>query len=342
MLSLFLFTILFASTNVESVTTNLRRSTLGEVNHWKEFTLWQNRFSKIYDSDDELDSRFSIFKSNVHSIVEHNSVLNQNFTLGINQFSDLTPEEFKALYINSGFKRTGATVGSYGCKTYTSAATSAPASLDWRQKNAVTSVKDQGQCGSCWTFSSTGASEGAWAISTGKLIDLSEQQLVDCATGAAYGSHGCNGGQMEGADKYLIANGQCSLASYPYTATDNKCKTCSAVAHFSSCSDVKPNDQISLLNAVSLGPVSVAIEADTRYFQSYTGGILDTSACGTTLDHGVLIVGYGTDNGKKYWNVKNSWSATWGEQGYVRILRSDSTNDAGICGIAVQPSFITV
>jgi cathepsin L len=363
MLSLFLFTLLLASTNVESVTTNLnvgstnlnvgstnlnvgstnlRRGTLGEVNHWKEFTLWQNRFSKVYDSDDELDSRFSIFKSNVHSIVEHNAVLNQNFTLGINQFSDLTPEEFKALYINSGFKRTGATVGSYGCKTYTSAATSAPASLDWRQKNAVTSVKDQGQCGSCWTFSSTGASEGAWAISTGKLIDLSEQQLVDCATGAAYGSHGCNGGQMEGADKYLIANGQCSLSSYPYTAHDDKCKTCSAVAHFSSCSDVKPNDQISLLNAVSLGPVSVAIEADTRYFQSYTGGILDTSACGTTLDHGVLIVGYGTDNGKKYWNVKNSWSSSWGEQGYVRILRSDSTNDAGICGIAMDPSFITV
>ena len=147
---------------------------------------------------------------------------------------------------------------------------------------------------------------------------------------------------MEGADKYLIANGQCSLASYPYTAKDDKCKTCSPVARFSSCSDVKPNDQISLLNAVAMGPVSVAIEADTRYFQSYTGGILDASTCGTTLDHGVLVVGYGIDNGKKYWNVKNSWSSTWGEQGYVRILRSDSTNDAGICGIAMDPSFISV
>lgn len=165
---------------------------------------------------------------------------------------------------------------------------------------------------------------------------------MDCATGVSYGSHGCNGGQMEGADKYLIANGQCSLASYPYTATDDKCKTCSPVAHFSSCSDVKPNDQISLLNAVAIGPVSVALSADTRYFQSYTGGILDSPACYTELNHGVLIVGYGTDNGKKYWNVKNSWSNTWGEQGYVRILRSDSTNDAGICGIAIQPSFISV
>ena len=343
MLSLFLVTLLFASINTgtslsATATTSLRGS--DSTNHWKDFLLFKDRFSKVYASDEELESRFDIFKSNMHSIIQHNAILNKNFTMGINQFSDLSPEEFKALYINSGFK--SVTTGSYGCKTYTSAATSAPLSLDWRQKNAVTSVKDQGQCGSCWTFSSTGASEGAWAISTGKLIDLSEQQLVDCATGLSYGSHGCNGGQMEGADKYLIANGQCSLASYPYTATDDKCKSCSAVAHFSSCSDVKPNDQISLLNAVALGPVSVALSADTRYFQSYTSGILDSTVCYTELDHGGLITGYGTDNGKKYWNVKNSWSATWGEQGYVRILRSDSNNDAGICGIAMQPSFISV
>jgi cathepsin L len=335
-----LLTLFFVSTdgsfNLKG--TSFKGTTL--TNDWKDFSLFRERFRKVYSSDEETDERFDVFRTNVRSIIEHNIVPGQNFTLGVNQFSDLTPEEFKALYINSGFQ--GVNVGSYGCKTYTSAATSAPASIDWRQKNAVTSVKDQGSCGSCWTFSSTGASEGAWAIATGKLIDLSEQQLVDCATGVSYGSHGCNGGQMEGADKYLIANGQCSLASYPYTATDDKCKTCSPVAHFSSCSDVKPNDQVSLLGAVALGPVSVAIEADTRYFQSYTGGILDATTCGTTLDHGVLITGYGTDNGKKYWNVKNSWSSTWGEQGYVRILRSDSTNDVGICGIAMDPSFISV
>ena len=335
-----LLTLFFVSIDGSS---NLKGTNIkGITNDWKDFSLFRERFRKVYSSDEETDERFEVFRSNLRSIIEHNIVPGQNFTLGVNQFSDLTPEEFKALYINSGYQSGSATVGSYGCKTYTSAATSAPASIDWRQKNAVTSVKDQGQCGSCWTFSSTGASEGAWAIATGKLIDLSEQQLVDCATGVSYGSHGCNGGQMEGADKYLIANGQCSLASYPYTATDDKCKTCSPVAHFSSCSDVKPNDQVSLKGAVSMQPVSVAIEADTRYFQSYTGGILDASTCGTTLDHGVLITGYGTDNGKKYWNVKNSWSSTWGEQGYVRILRSDSTNDAGICGIAMDPSYISV
>jgi KDEL-tailed cysteine endopeptidase len=331
-----LLTLFFVSTSAS----NLKGTSIN--NDWKEFSLFRDRFRKVYSSDEEIDARFEAFRSNMRSIIEHNIVPGQNFTLGVNQFSDLTAEEFKVLYINSGYKSGSTTVGSYGCKTFTSTATSAPTSLDWRQKNAVTEVKDQGQCGSCWTFSSTGASEGAWAIATGKLIDLSEQQLVDCATGAAYGSHGCNGGQMEGADKYLIANGQCSLASYPYTAADGKCKTCSPVAHFSSCSDVKPNDQVSLLGAVALGPVSVAIEADTRYFQSYTSGILDASTCGTTLDHGVLVVGYGIDNGKKYWNVKNSWGVTWGEQGYVRILRSDSTNNAGICGIAMDPSYISV
>ena len=340
MFSLFLTLFIVSTTDSSNLKgTSIKGTTNKGTYDSKDFTLFRERFNKVY-SDEEVDSRFEIFRTNVRSIIEHNIVPNQNFTLGVNQFSDLTPEEFKALYINSGFQ--GVNVGSYGCKTYTSSATSAPASLDWRQKNAVTSVKDQGSCGSCWTFSSTGASEGAWAISTGKLIDLSEQQLVDCATGVSYGSHGCNGGQMEGADKYLIANGQCDLASYPYTAVDGKCKTCSAVAHFSSCSDVKPNDQVSLLGAVALGPVSVALSADTRYFQSYTGGILDATACYTELNHGVLIVGYGTDNGQKYWNVKNSWSSTWGEQGYIRILRSSSTNDAGICGIAMQPSFISV
>jgi C1A family cysteine protease len=309
-----------------------------ESSHWKEFSNFQERFSKKYETFEEMESRFQIFRSNLRNIILHNLDSTQNFTMGINQFTDLTPQEFKDQYVG-GLK---SEVGSYGCKSFSSSASGAPSSIDWRQKGAVTSVKDQGQCGSCWTFSATGAVEGAWAISKGQLVDLSEQELVDCATGIAYGSHGCNGGQMEGAFKFIIENGQCSLSSYPYTAKDGSCQKCSAVAHISSCSDVKPNDQISLKAAVAQQPVAVAISADTRLFQSYSGGVITSSSCYTSLDHGVLIVGYGTENGQDYWLVKNSWSSSWGIDGYVKIARSSSTNDPGICGIAKQPSFPSV
>ena len=314
---------------------------------WSRFTNFQERFNKRYPTLDELETRFDIFRENLRNIIEHNMMSHQNFTLGINQFTDLTHEEFKAQF-TGGYKMDvdghKVQVGSYGCTTFTSSASNAPVTIDWRKKNAVTSVKDQGQCGSCWTFSATGASEGAWAIKTGTLVDLSEEQLVECATGMQYGSHGCNGGQMEGAFKYLIQNGQCSDTTYPYTSGNGQsgsCKSCTPVAQFSSCSDVKPNDQISLKGAVAQQPVAVAIEADTRYFQSYSGGIMDSPSCGTSLDHGVLIVGYGEENGSKYWILKNSWSSSWGEEGYFRILRTDSTNDPGICGVAMDPSFIS-
>jgi C1A family cysteine protease len=147
---------------------------------------------------------------------------------------------------------------------------------------------------------------------------------------------------MEGAFKYIESNGQWSLTSYPYKAVDGTCQKCSSIAHISSCSDVKPNDQISMKAAVALQPVAIAIEADTRYFQSYSSGVLTSSNCGTNLDHGVLIVGYGEENGQKYWLVKNSWSTSWGDKGYVKIARSDSSNDPGICGIAMDPSFPSV
>ena len=304
------------------------------------FKKFQEQFKKVYSNINEVERRFTIFKDNLKTITTHNSLLHQNFTLGINQFTDLLPEEFKAQYTTNIDTKIGV---NYGCTTFTNSITNVPISIDWRKKNAVTSVKDQGQCGSCWAFSSTGAAEGAWAIKTGNLIDLSEEQLVDCATGMQYGSHGCNGGQMEGAFKYLIQNGQCDLSEYPYNPDKtNDCKSCTQVAHFDTCYNVKPNDQNSLKSAVAQQPVSVAIEADTQYFQSYSGGILDSPICGTTLDHGVLIVGYGEENGLKYWLLKNSWSTTWGEEGYFKILRSDSSNDPGVCGVAMDPSFISI
>jgi KDEL-tailed cysteine endopeptidase len=338
MLQVFLFCLFFANIfgqNVRGSGSN------DEIFHWKEFNLFRERFNKIYETLAEEETRFSIFRKNFITILSHNAIIGQNFTMGVNQFTDLTSEEFKGANIR-GLRKDA--LGLYGCKAFSSSATGAPATIDWRTQGAVTSVKDQGQCGSCWTFSATGAVEGAWAIAKGQLVDLSEQELVDCATGVGYGSHGCSGGQMDGAFKFVIENGQCTNAAYPYTAKDGTCqnKKCSSVAHISSCSDVKSKDQVSLKGAVALQPVAIAIEADTRYFQSYASGVLTSTSCGTTLDHGVLIVGYGQENGQDYWLVKNSWGTTWGDKGYVKIARSSSTNDAGICGIALSPSFPSV
>ena len=333
--------------SVFSADSNLRRreiinNFLNDADEWKQFNDFQERFSKRYDTLEEMETRFQIFRTNLRNIILHNLDRTQNFTMGVNQFTDLTPQEFKDQYIG-GLKTE---VGSYGCGSFSSSATGAPSSIDWRQKGAVTSVKDQGQCGSCWSFSSTGAVEGAWAIAKGQLIDLSEQELVDCATGVTYGSFACSGGEMDGAFKFIMTNGQCSLSSYPYTSgvtkTGGSCQKCSPVAHISSCSDVKSKDQISLKGAVAKQPVSVAISADTRLFQSYSSGVITSTSCYTSLDHGVLVVGYGTESGQDYWLVKNSWGSSWGEAGYVKIAKSSSTNDPGICGIALQPSFPTV
>ena len=324
-------------------TTNDILSADNEDFHWKEFSNFQDRFSRRYSNIQELESRFFIFRQNLIGILSHNADHTQNFTMGVNQFTDLTSEEFKAQYLSSYTSQ----VGSFGCKSFTSTASSAPSSIDWRSKGVVNPVRDQGQCGSCWAFSTTSNAESVWAISSGQLLDLSEEFLVDCASGAGYYNMGCNGGNPDSAFKYMINNGQCSESSYPYkagtTKTAGTCQQCSpAPVHFSSCSDVKPNDQVSLKGAVAKQPVAIAIEADTRYFQSYSGGILDSAECGQNLDHAVEIIGYGTENGIDYWNVRNSWSSSWGEGGYVRIKKSSSTNDPGICGLAIEPSFLVV
>jgi len=318
-------------------------SFLGDGDEWKQFTSFQERFSKRYETIQELENRFQIFRTNLHDIILHNLDSTQNFTMGINQFTDLTPQEFKEQYV-SGKREI---LGSFGCKTFESNAASAPASIDWTTKGVVNPVRDQGQCGSCWAFATTANAESIWAIAKGQLFDLSEEFLVDCASGVGYFNMGCNGGNPDSAFKYMINNGQCLESSYPYTAgvtkTAGTCQKCSSAGvKFSSCSDVTPKDQVALKAAVAKGPVVIAIEADTRYFQSYSSGILDSTTCGTTLDHAVEIVGYGTDNGVDYWKVRNSWSSSWGEKGYVRIKRSSSTNDIGICGIAAEPSFLSV
>jgi C1A family cysteine protease len=319
-----------------SLSQKIFSATATEVNLWKEFVQFQYNFNKEYQSLEEHDRRFDIFKHNFQEILSHNSIHSANFTLGVNQFTDLTHEEFKQLHLgyNTVVQQTTS------CSKFAPTGASVPTSVDWRAKNAVTPVKDQGQCGSCWSFSATGAMEGAWAIAKGSLISLSEQQLVDCSR--KYGNLGCNGGLMDSAFEYSIDNGACSESEYPYTATGGTCHTCRKVVQITKCSDVQANNQVALKEAVAKGPVSIAIEADTAIFQSYKSGVITSASCGTNLDHGVLIVGYGVQDNIKYWLVKNSWSASWGDAGYVKIERSDSTNDKGICGVAMQASFPVV
>lgn len=327
---------------------------LSEIEEWEQFSSFQERFSKKYSSLSEFEHRFKVFRSNLRNIISHNLLGNQNFTMGINHFTDLTAEEFKNLYA-SGLKSSlyshdhehQQPLRGFGCKTFSSATSSLPQSVDWRSKGIVNPVRDQGQCGSCWAFATTANAESSWALANHQLLDLSEEYLVDCASGVGYFNMGCDGGNPDSAFKYMINNGQCVESQYPYVAGKTKtagtCQKCtSSGTHFSSCSDIPSNNQLLLKAAVAQQPVVVAIEADTRYFQSYSGGILTSTSCGTNLDHAVEIVGYGEENGIKYWIVRNSWSSSWGESGYVRILRTDSPNDIGVCGIASQPSFISV
>jgi C1A family cysteine protease len=336
MLYIFLFVALLSSVSCQTLR--------GSDDEWVAFNDFKEKFAKKYENFEEMKNRFAVFRDNLRFIREHNSLTNQTFTLGVNQFTDMTNEEFKS-YVN---KYQQPTVGSFGCQPFSSNAANAPASVDWVAKGAVNPVRDQGQCGSCWAFATTANAESAWAISTGNLLDLSEQYLVSCADGYPYFNMGCNGGQPDSAFKFMINNGQCYDSSYQYTSGVTKdtgtCKTCShAPVKFSSCYDVTPNDQVALKGALTKQPVGIVLAASSRYFQSYQSGILtDAKQCGTQVDHAVEAVEFSQENGVEYWTIRNSWSQNWGENGYVRILRSNSVNDPGVCMVASGPSFITV
>ena len=211
-------------------------------------------------------------------------------------------------------------------------------SIDWRENHKVSSVKNQEKCGGCWAFSSTGAVESAYAIKNNILYNLSQQELLDCS----YLNHGCNGGAMDLAFQFIMNNGLCTNLSYPYEAERGLCQKidCESVVQISNYSDVTQNNETALAQAVLKQPVSVAIQANKRSFQMYQSGIYNDPECGTQLDHGVLVVGYGTDNNlnMNYWIIKNSWGPEWGDDGYIRIAK-DIEDERGQCGIAMNPSY---
>jgi C1A family cysteine protease len=307
----------------------------GEEHYQSHFASFVAKYNKIYSKDD-LVYRYNVFKSNFDFIASANKK-NKTYTLGMNKFGDMPAHEFTAKYTGyNHIKRDF--IRSKNAPAHTHLKN--PSSVDWRKQGAVTDVKDQGQCGSCWAFSATGSIEGAWQISKKSLVSISEQQLVDCS--GAQGNQGCNGGLMDYAFEYVIANkGLTTEKLYPYKAVDQRCKNPlpkSAVT-ISSYKDVTVNSDADLETAVAKGPVSVAIEADQSVFQFYSSGVLDSDDCGDQLDHGVLAVGYDTLNSEKYWIVKNSWGSDWGQSGYVWMARK---NDEGECGINMAASYPVV
>ncbi|KAJ0083114.1 hypothetical protein Patl1_10394 [Pistacia atlantica] len=299
--------------------------------------IWMAQYGRVYRDNAEKETRFKIFKDNLEYIESVNRE-GRPYKLGLNEFTDLTNEEFRAS--RNGYKRGSISSGTTSFRYEN--VTAVPPTMDWRKKGAVTPVKDQGQCGCCWAFSAVAAMEGINQLTTGKLISLSEQELVDCDVNSE--DAGCEGGLMDDAFEFIIKNkGLTTETRYPYQGVDGTCsksKAGSPAAKITGYEDVPANSEAALLKAVAKQPVSVAIDAGESDFQHYSSGVF-TGECGTELDHGVTAVGYGTaDDGTKYWLVKNSWGTSWGESGYIRMQRDVDAKE-GLCGIAMDASYPT-
>ncbi|XP_045533626.1 cathepsin L isoform X1 [Pieris brassicae] len=315
---------------------------------WNAFKL---EHKKEYDSEVEDKFRMKIFAENKHKVAKHNARFERGqvtYRLKPNKYSDMLHHEFvqtmngynKTLNIyrhNKGLYGKGRDIR--GARFVSPANVQLPEQVDWRQKGAVTDIKDQGKCGSCWSFSTTGALEAQHFRQSGYLVSLSEQNLIDCS--ASYGNNGCNGGLMDNAFKYIKDNGGIDTErTYPYEGVDDKCRynPKNSGADDVGFVDVPAGDEEKLKAAVAtIGPVSVAIDASQESFQMYADGVYYDENCSPdNLDHGVLVVGYGTDEqGGDYWLVKNSWGRTWGDLGYIKMARNRNNH----CGIASAASY---
>ena len=294
----------------------------------EDFASFKAAYNKTYASPEQEAERAALFDASLRAVAAHNARGGASYTRGVNALSDLPADE---LARRRGFRASGA------ARALARLPTGAlPDAVDWRDEGAVGPVLDQGACGSCWAFSACGAFEGAYALATGALRELSEQQLVDCST--SFGNGGCEGGAMDQAFAYALANGGLDDdADYAYDGQDAPCwtnATARKVAALTNWTDVPPSDEAQLAAAVALvGPVAVAIDASGAGFAGYAGGVYDGADCGVALDHGVLVVGYDASS----WIVKNSWGDSWGDGGYIRMQRG--VGGDGVCGITLMASY---
>jgi len=303
------------------------------------FERWVHEYGIDIAAEEAID-RMKTFADNLEQIAIHNARGEESFTLGLNQFAHLTAEEFANTYLGyrGGDNQPSVNRTFYSLDVEHLGLTDIPDEIDWTEKGAVTPVKNQGSCGSCWAFSTTGALEGAYYLKTGELVSFSEQELVSCD----HVDQGCNGGLMDNADRFIMkAGGLCTEEDYPYTSGrggHSSCTKCSKVEGSAPTDvvDVAHNEP-ALEAAVAKRPVSVAIEADQLAFQFYRRGVL-TGNCGRMLDHGVLVVGYGDLDGTKYWKVKNSWGPSYGLSGYILIQRGKHVR-GGECGVLLSASY---
>ncbi|GMI82564.1 RESPONSIVE TO DEHYDRATION 19A, RESPONSIVE TO DEHYDRATION 19 [Hibiscus trionum] len=315
------------------------------LNAEHHFTLFKSKFGKTYATEEEHDYRLGVFKANLRRAKRH-QLLDPTAVHGVTKFSDLTPSEFRRKFL--GLKPLKLPADAE--KAPILPTENLPVDFDWRDHGAVTGIKDQGSCGSCWAFSTAGALEGAHYLSTGDLVSLSEQQLVDCdheCDPQEYGAcdSGCNGGLMTTAFEYTLKAGGLERENdYPYTGKDrgpckfDKTKIAASVSNFSVISI--DEDQIAA-NLVKHGPLAVGINA--VFMQTYMHGVSCPYICGKHLDHGVLIVGYGAAGyapirfkNKPYWIIKNSWGENWGEKGYYKICRGKN-----VCGVDSMVSSVS-
>lgn len=298
-----------------------------EKKYFKQFLSYKEKFQKLHPTPSELTYRYTIFAQNMKLIEKVNSQ-NKKYKLGINQFSDWTFAEFKQKYLSPMKiqKKFNLEKG---------LSTEWRGQKDWRITGDVTRVKNQQQCGSCWAFSTTGSLESAYSIFKRDQVELSEQELVDCA-GGKYGNNGCNGGLMPNAFNYIMDNGIATEDDYVYTGTDDSCKRTEGEGRYSvsGFEQIDPVDINGLMIALEKQPVSVAIEVQEDFMQ-YESGVYENEDCGDALNHGVLAVAYVNDGtvDEGYVVIKNSWSPMWGDRGFAK-LAVGPVGGRGTCGIA--------